>query len=278
MNGLGLTLSSLSERQQVAAIIAGAGAIIFALWFFLIMPLNVRRQRLERVIQSRRADLELRGGLVEEDVLETWKQEELRTGAALRSEWLATIARLSIFSNQFNSVSEPSGQVIDFKVALFDVRQNLLKKSRDLGISLPQDLWLDDAVHSNEDVRRLMLQLRAVEKLVDMALDLKINLIHGIVPRPPITHVLKTTGEAFAEEYPVEISFSGTSADLFAFMRSMLAPERVFLLKNIKVCAVSPPKPDTINAQLVLSAFFFLKDPEAITIPSGPVRAKPRGY
>jgi len=274
----GINLPSLSERQQVAAIIAGAGAVIFALWFFLIMPLNVRRHRLERVIESRRADLELRGGLVEEDVLQTWKQEELRNAAALRSEWLATAARVSIFSNQFATASEAPEHVIDFKVALFDVRQNLLKKSKDLGISLPQDLWLDDTVRSNEDVRRLMLQLRAVEKLVEMALDLKINVIHGIVPRAPIVHTLQKTGEAFAEEYPVEISFSGTSADFFAFLKSSLAPEHVFLLKNIRICAVSPPRPDAINAQLVLSALFFLKDPESVSIPSGPVMVKPTGY
>lgn len=277
MNTLKLK-TAWSERQQVVAIILMAGVVIFALWFFLLSPLNRRRHRLEKEIEGMRSELARKNYLLGEESLLKEMEEEEKYNRLLHKEWVSTASHLAAFPEHQGLLDSKVGH-IDFKVALFDTRQRLLQESRALNISLPHDLGMDDAVHSNEDARRLMLQLRTVEKLVDLALDLKINMLRSIEPLPPVPHMAGSR-EEFLEEYPVRMEFYGNLENLYHLFRAVLEPEHVFALRRLRVEAVSPNKPDLLSIDVVMSALVFLKEPdEFVPTPKEIMRPlSPMGY
>jgi Tfp pilus assembly protein PilO len=270
-----LKIITWSERQQVLAVILMAGVLIFVLWLFALTPLNTRQRQLEKRIESMRTQLAAKNYYLGEEALRSKKDDALKANRALHDEWVAMTSRLSAFSNYEAVAQSPVGH-IDFKVALFDVRQRLLRKSRALNISLPHDLGMDAKVHSDEDARKLMLQLRTVEKLVDLALDLKINMLRNIFPRPQVLHKLESSGEPFIEEYPVEIEFSGTLANLYDLFNAVLEPNHVFVIRQLRVEAASPSRPDFLNVYAVLSGLVFLKDPDEMAMTEKKAVAPPR--
>jgi len=273
-----LNIVTWSERQQVLAVILMAGVLIFALWFFALTPLTSRQRQQERDIENMRTQLAAKNYYLGEEVLASKKAQAQKANRALHDEWMAMVARLSAFSN-YQAVAQAPVGVIDFKYALFAVRERLVRKARALGISVPRYL-MDEEVRSDEDARKLMLQLHTVEKLVDMALDLKINQIRDIQPRPQILHRVNATGEAYLEEYPVDIEFSGTLANLYDLFSAALEPGHVFALRQIRIEAASAGTPDLLKINAVLSGLVFLKDPDEMTLvtKTAPVVTQPRGF
>jgi len=274
-----LNIVTWSERQQVLAVILMAGVLIFGLWFFALTPLMSRQRQQERDIENLRTQLAAKNYYLGEEVLADKKELARKANRALHDEWMAMAERLSAFSN-YQAVAEAPVGRIDFKQALFAVRERLVRKARALNISVPRYLGMDEEVHSDEDARKLMLQLHAVEKLVDLTLDLKINQIRDIQPRPQILHRAGGTGEAYMEEYPVEIEFSGTLANLYDLFGAALEPEHVFVLRQIKIEAASASKADVLNVKAVLSGLVFLKDPDEISLATktAPVVIQPKGF
>ena len=280
-----LRLKTWSERQQVLAIILMAGAIIFAIYFFLLLPQNQRRRRLTRDISGMRSQLQQQNYLMGESALRKERDEEDGHNHNLCTQWTNLAARLAAFSNQAELAKSYVGH-IDFKVALFDVRRRLQHKSQELGISLPHHLGMDDEVRSNEDARQLMLQLRAVEKLVDMALDLKINMLRSIEPMPQILHRVggsgteEDPGDTYLEEYPVQVEFFGSFENLYDLLYAILEPEHVFVLRRLRVESTSYASPGLLTMKAMLSALVFTKGPED-TLPTRVASARrrtPTGY
>lgn len=256
-------LKKWSERQQVLATILMAGALMFALWFFLLAPVNSRRNRLENEIEAMRAQLAARNYLLGEDVLRKKVQSEEQYERALQREWTSTVARISAFPNPETEDAMQVGH-IDFKVALFDVRRRLQRKSRDLNISLPHNLGMDDAVTSSEDARKLMLQLRTVEKLVDLTLDMKIDKLRDITPMEPVPRGLSNAAAPFFEEYPVEVQFYGDIESVFDLFRATLKPAQTLALRRLRVESVARDKPGLLSVDAVLSGLVFLQSPEQV--------------
>ena len=274
-----LNIVTWSERQQVLAVILMAGVLIFALWFFALTPLTTRQRLLEREIEGMRTQLAFKNYYLGEGVLADKKVAAQKANRELHDQWIAMVDRLSSSSNREAMAQSPGN--IDFKVELFNVRHELLKKARALNIGLPPDLGIEAAVHSNEDARKLMLQLRTVEGIVDLTLDQKITVLRNIRPRPQILHKLESTGEPYLEEYPVEIEFYGTLANLYDLFNASLDLDRVFVLRQLRIEAASPNKPDVLNVSAVLSGLVFLKDPDDMPLTQQkkePVRTGPRGF
>ena len=259
-----LSLKTWSERQQVLAVILMAGILISTLWFFLLLPKNQERRQLERDIDSMQSQLASKNYLLGEDALEKKMKDAEFANRKLSQEWAATAARIAVFAN---AEQLPASDIrhIDFKVALFDVRSRLLQKSRAMRVGLPHDLGIQDTVDSSADARTLMLQLRTVERLVDLAIDLKITMLRQIVPLPPLTHATGEQKTAFIEEYPVELQFYGTRDNLYDLLRAILEPEHVFILRRLRVEAARG-QPGLLSVQAELSALILLLSPEKMDI------------
>ena len=262
------------ERRQVLATILLGGIVISAVLALPLSALHHKSSLLEERIEGMRAQLAMKNYLLGEKALEEKKTAEQARTATLVNDWHRMVSRVSVL--QRNGEDSNVGH-IDFKVKLFDVRQRLLKKSNALNISLPSDLGVDDAIHSDEDARKRMLQLRTVEMLVNLALDLKIVTLRNIDPLPPVLHRMDKTG--FMEEYPVQMEFSGDTENVYALLKGVIEPGSTFALKHVRI-ETAQGKPGLLNVNVVLSSLVFIKDPGEMPLIFQPVagRSKPMGY
>jgi len=253
------------------AILLMAGAMIAALWFFLMLPQNRDRKQLESDISNLRKQLASRNYLVGERALQDRKTMEVAHNRSLHAEWTNMVGRMQTFARR-DDLTNYVGH-IDYKVALFDVRQRLLKKSRTKNIRIRHyDLGMEDAVRSDEDARKLMLQLRTVEKIVDFALDLQINMLRDIDPLPPLQLKAAPTQEPFAEEYPVDVEFYGSLENLYQMFAAILDADSTLMLRRLRVLS-EPNRPDVLRITAVMSTLVFLRDPdELVEVPKSATR------
>jgi hypothetical protein len=273
MNGIRLT--TWSERQQVLAIIVIGGALLFALWFFLLLPQSRKRKALEKDIASIEKQLAARNFLRDEGTLQRILKEEENHLAELLKDWETLADRMTTLA-RWDEISETHVGSIDYKVAHYAVQQRLERKAKSQNIKLPNDLGMDEAIVGSEDARRRMLQLRSVEKLVDMALNLKILSVRAIEPLPQVQHPAPGTTDIYLEEYPVRLQFRGSRADLYEMLRAILESQNTFFLRAIRIEPVGPPF-EELDVHAVLSCLLFTKDVKELAKPPTPAKPKKTG-
>jgi hypothetical protein len=242
---------SISERQQVALIITLSVLGILALWFFLLRPQAERRVEIAR---QWRKHLKSRYANMSKDDLLREEKAVQQSVVQIQGQWDEIRKRLSTYTKAEALVGAKVGK-IDYKVELFNERARLSEKSRLLDIELvPRNLGMDDAVTSQEDARVLMLQLRAIEKLADLALDRRIARLIAIEPQPPILHRRADGDRAvFLEEYPVKAEFDIALETLYELLHAVFEKNRVFVFRQLRVNAgIHDEAPLRVNA--VLSA------------------------
>ncbi len=252
--------TKLTERQQLGSVIIGAIVVLFSLWFFLLRPQYARLARLEREIEKRVSLLNDRELRHDEEYLRSRLNDERKRGRELRRQWEKTANRLTGFPEQHVLASAKAAR-IDYKTALFDVDRRLRDKSEKAGIPLPHALGMTEAVTTHEDTRSLMLQLRAAERLADLALDLKIAEIKHIEPLEPVRHTADGDNIPWLEEFPVRIIFRGTTANLRDLFRAVLMPDHFFCLRRLRIDRLTvTDSADHLHIDMVLSALFFEQD------------------
>jgi Tfp pilus assembly protein PilO len=249
-----------SERQQVVAIILAVTVILGVLWYFLLLPMNRQRKGLEQDIDTMASELAQKNYLLGEDALQRKLDIEINRCTALEKEWQDTVDNLGALAPHDDATTSSVAH-IDFKVMLFTVRQRLFQKSRTLGISLPKDLGVDETIVSNEDAVQRMLQLKVVEKLVDLALDLKIKTVRGLCPLPPIAHRVGANQIEYFREYPLELDLYGTQDNLYELLDTVMESGHVFVLRGLRVEPTGQSRTDLLNIKAVMSALVFLKNP-----------------
>ncbi len=274
-----LDIKTWSERQQILAVILTTGGMIFGLWYFIMYPGNKERMALESRIATQRNRLAQRGLLMDEDALRKRLRHEEGYRDVLLDEWRQTAERLGGFPNQTSLAMAPVSK-IDFKVELINARNELQKTSRDLNIRLPYDLGMDEAVHSNEDARKLMLQLRSVKKMADLLLGLKVHKLGRIEPIEPVMHAIGDTAIDYIEEYPVRMEFYGSLENVYGLFSAMMKEDHVFFLKNLRVESASLETPGLLRINATLCMLLFFKDPtELPPVPTTrPARTRPRSF
>lgn len=261
------SLRDLSERQQVVGIILLSVLAVVLLWFYLLYPQHKKRRALESEIDSMRGRLARSNYLLGEEALRLKRDQVQEQNLRLHAEWNELIDRMSAFANREDLVATEVPRV-DYKMAIYEARQRLRLKAADANISLPPELGMLDLVHSDEDARTLMIQLRAVETLVDLMLDLRINMLRKIEPLRPILYTVPGKGsEVYVEEYPVHVEFYGSLRNLYDLFYSMMESGHVFGLKNILVKAASANDVDLLSIEAEMSTLLFVRDPDALSPP-----------
>jgi hypothetical protein len=246
----------LSERTQVALILLLTLGALFATWYFLLRPqyrMNQEIAMLRKQLAASKYAHETIPGLRQAVVAENARI------ASLEQEWAGTAERLATFAftNQAAMRPDEVGR-IDYKVQLFNTRKNLLDTSDKLGIPLiPTDLGIDDALSSRDNVRirERWLQLKAVERLVELTLDRHIERLTAVSPLPPVVRKARD-GKKLFTEYPVRAEFDIGFDNLYTLFQSVFEENRVFAFRNIRVESGKQPNA-TVRVTAVMSALVF---------------------
>jgi hypothetical protein len=243
----------ISERQQVLLIIPFAIIVMLTIWFWVLSPQFERR----REIAELRRQLEKSAyAHVSMEQLKAIEQHEKALGARLDDEWARTVLRLATFENQHELRESEFGR-IDYKMELYQTRLRLSRRSEELGIPLiPQDLGLQDTLGGKDaEVRIRMLQLRAVEKLVDLTLNRRIQKLHAIHPLAPVTHP-GPNKKLVLSEYPVQAEFDVGFDNLYLFFQAVFEQNQIFVFRNLRIEA-GPTQQAPLRVSGVMSALLF---------------------
>jgi hypothetical protein len=266
--------SRLSERQFFMLSLAGLSALILVLFFAVLRPRLQERAELREQVESKTRQLQTAGYLLGEGPLLQKKREvEVQVQQRLE-EWEMVTEHLSSFANQQAWQSQDVTS-IDYKTYLYLTRNRLRGKAKQQKIALPPELGLLDLIESNDVARERMLQLLAVEKLVDTAIEYGIADIRSIDPLNPIVHSLEGSEAVYMEEYPLRVIFEGPMSGLFRLWEAMFQKDRAMLLRNIAMEKTSLRNADEVRMTATLSSFLFRKDAYKID-PNAGQPFKPR--
>ena len=243
----------LTEQQQVLLIILAAIGALVGIWFGLLRPMQQKRAEIAELEEKQKKSAFANYSM--DDMLAT-AAHETQGGEQLKAEWEATVERLATFPNQKALRSSDVGR-IDYKVELFNTRVRLIQKSERLDVQLvPVDLGLADALGGTEDeVRVRTLQMRAVERLADLALDRRIQRLRKIDPLPPMLHKDKA-GKPLFDEFPVKADFDIEFDNLFILFQSVFEEGQIFVFRDIRIESGAMPD-DPLRVKATMSALLF---------------------
>ncbi|WFB34418.1 hypothetical protein P3T73_09615 [Kiritimatiellota bacterium B12222] len=271
--------TQLSERQFFLLSLAGVSALILILFFGVLRPKLVERTQLREEVASKTQLLQSSGYLLGEGPLLKRKQEIESQVTLWLNEWKVVTEHLSSFANQAEWQSQDVA-TIDYKTYLYDIRRSLSEKAEQQNISVPTYMGMTDLLESNDVAREKMLQLLAVEKLVDTSIEYGIADIRSIVPLTPIAHTIGNTDVVYMEEYPLRVIFEGPMSGLFRLWEAMFQKEKAMLLRNIAMEKTSLKNADEVRMTATLSSFLFMEEAEKLNPQQGKaiVKTKARGH
>ena len=243
----------ISERQQVLLIIPVAIILMATIWVWVLSPQFERRREIAalrgQLANSAYAHVSLEN-------LAKIEAHEKQLGARLDDEWTRTIGRLATFENERDLRESEFGR-IDYKMELYKARLRLSRRSEELGIPLiPQNLGLQDALGGKDaEIRVRMLQLRAVEKLVDLTLSRRIQKLHSLHPLAPVNH-MGPDQKLVVSEYPVSAEFDVGFDNLYLFLQAIFETHQIFVFRNLRIEA-GPTQQAPLRVSGVMSALLF---------------------
>lgn len=253
----------LTERQFFTLSLAGLTVLMLGIYFGLLRPQFRKRAEMRREVEQMTRRLQTSGFLLGEAPLLRKKRTIEQDYNQLLAEWETVSRELATFENQAQWRTVDVAK-IDYKFYLYITRDQLRKKARAQKINVPALLGLPDEIMSNDVAREKMLQLRAVETLVDTAIEYGIADIRSIDPLPPVVHSVGDPATPYLEEYPLKIIFEGDMRGLYRLWEAMFQPGQAMLLRNVAMEKTSLRKPDEVRMTATLSSFLFLREAEKI--------------
>lgn len=263
--------SRLSERQFFMLSLLCLSALILILFFVVLRPKLQERARLREQVESKTRQLQSAGYLLGERPLLQRKREVEQQVEQRLQEWEIITGHLSSFPGQEEWQSQDVAK-IDYKTYLYLTRNRLKRKAREQKISVPALLGLPDLIESNDVAREKMLQLMAVETLVDTAIEYGIADIRSIDPLSPVVHTIEGSEQVYMEEYPLRVMFEGSMSGLYRLWEAMFQKDRAMLLRNIAMEKTSLKNPDQVRMTATLSSFLFMKDTRNLNTGHGKVK------
>ncbi|MDR2849669.1 MAG: hypothetical protein LBW77_03890 [Verrucomicrobiota bacterium] len=241
-----------TERAQVVFIILLIAASAFCTVHFVLLPQREQAESNHAVRASLEANRYAKFSI--ED-MQAMASHEAANLTQLSNEWARIAERLAAFPNQ-TTLQNTEVNLIDYKAYLYDIRERLKAKSDELKIQLlPDNLGVVETITSDDVVRTRMLQLKAVEKLADLALDRQIQRLVEIYPLSPVEHK-DAKGRKIFEEYPVRMECDVDFEHLYTFFQSVFEENQVFTFRNVRIES-GPTFDSKLRVKAILSALLF---------------------
>ena len=241
-----------TERAQVVFIILIIAISAFCTVQFVVLPQRAMADNNRSVREQLESSRYAKFSIADMQAMATLETTNL---TQLSNEWARIAERLAAFPNQ-TMLRNTEVNLIDYKTDLYEIRERLKVKSDELKIQLmPDDLGLGEKITSSDALRVRMLQLKAVEKLADLALDRQIQRLVEIYPLSPVEHK-DSKGKRTFEEYPVRMECDVDFEHLYTFFQSVFEENQVFTFRNVRVES-GPTFDSKLRVKAILSALLF---------------------
>ncbi len=256
----------LSERNQIVLFIVLAIGVLAAVWHFAFR--GISEQRAENAAERERlAKMGFSNQTKEELAAKVDHEKEVR--AMLEAEWTNAVAKLETISGS-SLYGRDNVLRIDYKVHLLQARDRIRRKADQLGIKLTEaEMGMSEEVFSTDDPRVLMVQLLTAERMVDLALERRIQNLVRVHPLPPVEHN-DGAGALIFEEFPVEVGFDVDFESFYDLFHVVFEEGRLFVFKNVRITSGATAEAP-LRVRATLSSMVF---PGKGAVQTNPAEAK----
>lgn len=208
--------------------------------FILFFRFSQQSRRVELVnelesIQEEMEDYYTMARIVPLDVQLATAREDGRILRQELGELLRHVNTLSVAAPENDDAALPEERRIEFKVALFNARNELQDVAAKSNVILPEDIGLDSIIGAEENTETRLRQLNAVVKLMHKIFTQPKVEVVSITSLEPKSYELALPEVAALLEYPTALELKCTYAQLFKLIAELQKPEDFFMLRNLRI-------------------------------------------
>jgi hypothetical protein len=272
----------MTQKQRfilLSCAVVGGFVLLAAVVFYPVTKtlLSTRSEilRLENELAARNFS----GG---EIPLKSQETQEKHLEEQFREHWQRARLRLAKFSQYHDQIQ--NADRVDYLAHLATQRGRLYQRALAFRLQIPPDLGMPDAVTTDNDPAVLMMQLRVISAIVEIAERAAVpGQITAIEPLPPVTHNLQNTATPYFKEFPVRVELETELEPLIRLIYGASTHDELLAIRNLRVEKRIPKGNEPLNesnprlrASVVFDAIVMLKDPAEIKPVAPPARAAPR--
>lgn len=247
-------------------VFAALGGLVFLLGVLHLTVVYQRQGQLSRELEELREQVAVfeagEDGRSFQDLL---LRDRARFASLVR-EWENLEPRIQQFREK--SLAEifprnPEGR-IDFKIAIIEARQLLLKLSQEHVTVLPPHLGIPDTLAESEQADIRQGQLTATLRILVKCIRLDIPEIFQVQPLPPVRFPREEGASLMV--YPIYVVFESSYETLARLLHEIQNKELFFALKHLHVESFFPEAPERLRVHVLWNAAGF----GGLDLPEGP--------
>ncbi|MBL7076193.1 MAG: hypothetical protein ISS31_01865 [Kiritimatiellae bacterium] len=247
-------------RTQVVLILVVCLVVTGALWAFVLNPLQEEIGACDEQIlnvEDELAAFRVRmedGGLSERLATATVRNRQLV------AEWDYLRERMDTFRDYTDirkALPTYDDGRIDFKVALFDAREQLLENAEAADVVLPEDLGVSETIGSEERAELRLWHLVATMRLVQLAIDARLPAIEHIESGVPLAFALNDDASQMAMEFPTRMVVRCSFKHLVRFLDMLSQQGSFYSIRKVRVERMGTHGARMLEAEIVAGAFLF---------------------
>ena len=252
--------SRLSSALEPLLAVAAWGAVALGAILLLGVCLPHRAQarakeaQLDALLAQIARQTPLRSTLEMRADVERARETEARLVAETK-HWLE---RLNTFSNVKKApefVAHQEDGRIDFKIALFNARTDLLALAESRDARIPPALGIDETLSTDTRVETALSELSATVRLVERVIEAGIQDVVRIQPLPSRLKTLQGDSLERLREYPVALEAQGSFEQALQLLSLMGHPDSGFALRHLFLEKITLHPPDhALTLRLVVAA------------------------
>ena len=236
-----------------AALVLG-GVLLVTVWIPTRMRSRALKERLVTLthqIDQQTADRD--GNLIQADV-----DREKKNEAALKSRQSYWIDRRNTFTRTHEKprmIHHQDDGRIDFKIALFTARTNLVALAENKKVNIPDDLGIEETLSTDTRVETALGQLSGTVRLMKRVIDAGIKDINQVTPLASRMKSLQDDTYDRLREYPIKIDARADFEQCLSLLAQLADTDNGFALEHLTLDKIEPTDPDPrISLQLVATA------------------------
>ncbi len=247
-------------RAQVVLTLVVCVVATGALWAFVLRPLQDEIRAYDNEILNVEEELAAFLVRMEDGGLAARLAEATARNRRLVAEWDALRERVDTFEGH-NVLKETlptydDGR-IDFKVALFNAREELLERAAEADVVLPEDLGVSETIGSEERAELRLWHLAATVRLVQLAIDAKLPALTHIEPGVPMALALDHDATQMAMEFPTRLVVRCSFKHLARFLDKLSREGSFYAVRKLHVERLGTHSSRMLEAEIVAGAILF---------------------
>jgi hypothetical protein len=246
-------------RQAIAAVFIATVLAVALLLIFGLRPLQREQARCRDELYSLDSEMfALRSADGAEDLDRRLARAEIEN-ARMKAVWNDLRPRVRTFDDDElleNILAASQGGRIDYKVALYNVRQWIEYESLN-NTSFPPTLGMRETVGTDEIMELKLWHLAANVKLAEVIIASGIEAVESVSVPEPILRTLTIESGSHLLLYPLSLQMKGSYSSLLDFMHNIAGAQRFFAPMRMMVATHDTRRPEIVSVRAVCAALAF---------------------